>query len=241
MPGTSAVFFDVDFTLLEPGPRFQAAGYHATCRQHGIDVDIARFDGAVAGAADVLVAAHGDLSFNPQVYVDYTARIIELMGGDARRAAAAAAEIYAAWGLHEHFTLYDDVVDALRALRDAGHVLGLITNGHRPLETFDAHFALDGLISVAVSSREHGFMKPHRTIFEEALARAGARAADAVMVGDSYSHDVEGAVAVGMRGVLLQRSGSSAALPSGVPVIHSLRELPALISAWRANSAAQTA
>jgi FMN phosphatase YigB (HAD superfamily) len=61
------------------------------------------------------------------------------------------------------------------------------------------------------------------------------------MVGDSYSHDVEGAVAVGMRGVLLQRSGSSAALPSGVPVIHSLRELPALISAWRASSAPRTA
>jgi HAD superfamily hydrolase (TIGR01549 family) len=232
VPRTSAVFFDVDFTLLEPGPRFQASGYHETCRQHGIDVDVTRFDRAVLDAAEVLIAAHGDLSFNPQVYVDYTARIIELMGGDAARAQAAAAEIYAAWGRHEHFTLYEDVAEALRALKDAGHVLGIITNGHRPLETFDAHFALEGLISVAVSSRDHGFMKPHRTIFEEALTRAGVRADEAVMVGDSYAHDVEGAVAVGMRGVLLQRSDAHPAPPLDVPVIRSLSELPGVIEAF---------
>ena len=45
---TRAVFFDVDFTLIYPGPRFQASGYHDFCARHGIAVDPAAFDRAVA-------------------------------------------------------------------------------------------------------------------------------------------------------------------------------------------------
>ena len=37
--GTAAVFFDVDFTLIHPGPRFQASGYFETCVRHGLTVD----------------------------------------------------------------------------------------------------------------------------------------------------------------------------------------------------------
>ena len=45
-----AVFFDVDFTLIHPGPRFQGVGYQASCARHGIEVDAGKFDSAVAGA-----------------------------------------------------------------------------------------------------------------------------------------------------------------------------------------------
>ena len=50
---TKAVFFDVDFTLIYPGPTFQGEGY-SVLRQHGILVDPARFDAAVAGASVLL-------------------------------------------------------------------------------------------------------------------------------------------------------------------------------------------
>jgi FMN phosphatase YigB (HAD superfamily) len=36
----------------------------------------------------------------------------------------------------------------------------------------EAHFELRGLFAVAVSSVEHGYMKPHRSIFEAALRGA---------------------------------------------------------------------
>ncbi len=73
------------------------------------------------------------------------------------------------------------------------------------------------LLTTAVSSAEHGFMKPHRSIFETALRAGRGAAADAVMVGDSLKADIEGALAAGMRGVLLRRSGEvPAALPPGV-------------------------
>jgi len=84
------------------------------------------------------------------------------------------------------------------------------------------------VLSVAVSSVEHGYMKPHRSIFEAALRGAGVEASEAVMVGDSLTHDVDGARRLGMRGVLVSRSGPVVAPPDG-PVIQSLRELPSLL------------
>ena len=52
-------------------------------------------------------------------------------------------------------------------------------------------------------------MKPHASIFEAALAALGVAAAEAVMVGDSSEDDIEGARALGMRAMLLDRDGRS--------------------------------
>jgi putative hydrolase of the HAD superfamily len=69
-------------------------------------------------------------------------------------------------------------------------------------------------------------MKPHRSIFDAALERAGVPAQAALMVGDSLKHDVEGALAAGMKAVLLRRSGEVPAdVPAGVPVIRTLHQL----------------
>ena len=77
-----------------------------------------------------------------------------------------------------------------------------------------------------MSSFEHGYLKPHPSIFEEALSRAGAEAATSLMVGDSVKADVAGALAAGMRAVLLRRSGDVPPdAPAGVPIIRSLTEL----------------
>jgi putative hydrolase of the HAD superfamily len=72
-------------------------------------------------------------------------------------------------------------------------------------------------------------MKPHASIFEAALQRAGVGPERAVMVGDSLPHDIEGARRIGMRGVLVARAGELPSAPADVAVIRSLRELPALV------------
>jgi len=223
---TRAVFFDVDFTLIYPGPRFQASGYHDFCARHGIPVDPSAFDRAVAEAASGLDP--GDDIYDVELYVDYTKRIIEGMGGRGPAVAVVAREIYDEWAACQHFTMYDDVPDVLRALHASGLKMGLISNSHRCLASFQTHFDLQGLFAVTVSSVEHGYMKPHRSIFEAALRAARVEAAEAVMVGDSLTHDVDGARRLGMRGVLVARSGPVTA-PPDVPVIRSLRELPALV------------
>jgi putative hydrolase of the HAD superfamily len=225
--GTRAVFFDVDFTLIYPGPRFQASGYQEFCARHGICVDPAAFDRAVSQAASGL--DRGDDIYDAQLYVDYTRRIIEGMGGSGPSVETAAREIYDEWAACHHFAMYEDVPDVLRAIHAAGIKIGLISNSHRCLASFQTHFELEGLFDVTLSSVEHGYMKPHRSIFEAALRAVQVHPSDAMMVGDSLTHDVDGARRLGMRGVLVDRSGTVVTRPPDVPVIQSLRELPALL------------
>jgi HAD superfamily hydrolase (TIGR01662 family) len=231
VPRTAAVFFDVDFTLIHPGPRFQAPGYATSCARYGICLDETRFEAAVAGAADVLESS--DRLYDAAIFVRYTRRIIELMGGAGAAVDIVAREIYADWASHDHFVLYDDVLDALRALKDEGYRLGLISNSHRPLDSFDSHFKLEGLISVRVSSADHGFMKPHPSIFQTALDLMQVTAAEAVMVGDSLLHDVAGARDIGMRPVLIARGDPPIDVGEALAVIRSLDELPPLLRGSR--------
>ncbi len=228
-----AVFFDVDFTLIYPGPTFRGQGYRDFGARHGIDVDDSRFDAAVAGAASLLDGPE-DAPYDAEMFVAYTRHIIEQMGGSGPSLDACAREIYAEWAACRHFELYDDVPRVLRALAASGVRIGLISNSHRCLESFQAHFELQGLIAAGVSSSEHGWMKPHPSIFDAALEQADVAAQDAVMVGDSLHHDVEGALRAGMRAVLLRRADRRSdpidqVRVRGVPVIRSLDELPALL------------
>jgi len=224
----SAVFFDVDFTLIYPGPTFQGEGYQRFCASYGMDVDPACYATAVRQASSVLDAVQEHI-YDDDIFVRYIARIIEEMGGRGERVIECASHIYEEWAACHHFKLYDDVEPALRALSAAGLKIGLISNTHRSLSTFGADFALAGLIDGAISSAEHGYMKPHPSIFEAGLKLLDVAAADAVMVGDSLAHDVQGAIAVGMRGVLVHRS-TDPAPDAGVPVIGSLMELLPLLA-----------
>lgn len=224
---TRAVFFDVDFTLIHPGPAFQGSGYQSFCARHGVDVDAAAFERAVAEASLLLEATPG--VYDPDIFVRYTSRIIERMGGSGAGVERAAREIYDQWAACHHFEMYAEVPDVLRAIRAMGVRIGLISNTQRCLKTFAEHFALGDLFDVTLSSFEHGYMKPHPSIFEAALDAVGSPPDAAVMVGDSLAHDIAGALAIGMRGVLVARASRPAGLPPGLPVIQSLRELPALL------------
>jgi putative hydrolase of the HAD superfamily len=226
---TRAVFFDVDFTLIFPGPTFQGDGYARFCAAEDVAVDAARFDAAVAAASFILDEVEEPI-YDAALFVHYTATIIEHMGGRGPGVVRVAERIYEQWAANHHFEMYDDVAPVLNELSRRGYILGVISNSHRSLDAFRDHFRLDRLITAAVSSAEHGFMKPHRSIFEAALDQAGVPAGEAAMVGDSLKADIEGAVAAGLRGVLLRRSGEiPLVLPAGVSAITSLRALPAIL------------
>lgn len=224
-----AVCFDVDFTLIYPGPTFQGEGYARFCARHGIRVDPSRFPDAVL-AASAILDDQQDHIYSHDMFVRYTRRIIEAMGGRGERLDLVAREIYDEWATCQHFFLYDDVTPTLGELAARSIKVGLISNSHRCLASFQQHFELHGLIAAAISSSEHGYLKPHPSIFESALTLLGVSAAEAVMVGDSLPHDVEGARRVGMRAVLVQRAAQPpVAVPADVPVIHNLSELPPLL------------
>ncbi len=225
-----AVFFDVDFTLIYPGPTFQAEGYRRACAARGIIVDPAKFDEATAASSFILDEVEEQI-YNHDVFIHYTASIIEKMGGRGAQVVEVAGEIYDRWSVNHHFELYDDVAPVLEALQKRGLTVGAISNSHRSLDAFREHFSLENIITVSVSGAEHGYMKPHRSIFDAALERAGVGAGEAMMIGDSFKHDIEGALNAGWRAVLLRRSGEVPyALPAGLPVIKTLPELLPLLT-----------
>ena len=236
MGRVGAVVFDVDFTLIHPGPMFQGEGYRAFCERHLITVDPTRFDAAVGSASSILDDREGS-PYDAEIFIAYTRHIIEQMGGreaNDGRLDACAREIYAEWAANQHFELYDDVPAVLRDLTEAGIGVGLISNSHRCLDSFQSHFELRKFVAASVSSAEHGFMKPHPSIFQAALDQLKVAPAEAVMVGDSVSQDIEGALRAGMRAILLRRG--QAAAPGehelrarGVAVIRSLTELMNLV------------
>ena len=225
-PAIQAVFFDVDFTLIYPGPMFQGVGYRESCERHGIAVDEARYDAAVRAALASL--DHEQVVYDDEIFVRYTRRIIEGMDGTGEHVDACAREMYLEWASCHHFHLYDDAEAVLRELAARQLKIGLISNSHRSMDEFVEHFRLQGLVAAAVSSADHGYLKPHPSIFEAALTQAGVEARASLMVGDSLTHDVHGARAVGMRGVLLHRHEGP--LPDvDVPVIRNLTDLPPLL------------
>jgi len=225
-----AVFFDVDFTLIFPGPTFQAEGYRRACAAQGIDVDPLKFDAATAASSFILDDVE-DQIYNHDLFIHYTASIIEHMGGRGAKVIEVAKDIYDQWSVNHHFEMYDDVAPVMAELQQRGFVVGAISNSHRSLDAFREHFSLGGIITVSVSGAEHGYMKPHRSIFDAALERAKVTAAESMMVGDSFKHDIEGALNAGWRAVLLRRSGEVPyALPPDLPVIRTLSDLLPLLS-----------
>jgi HAD superfamily hydrolase (TIGR01549 family) len=198
-----AVVFDVDFTIAKPGPDLGPDGYRRLGERHGLVLDPARYDEARRHAL-VDLKRHPELDHDEEIWIRFTQRIIEGMGG-VGDTYAAAAEMEGAWSHAHHFELYEDALPTLDSLRDRGLKLGLLSNSARDMDAFVAHHGLT--VDAVLSSRTHGKTKPHETIFLRMLELLGVAAAEAMMVGDTVDDDVEGALAVGMRAVLVDREG----------------------------------
>jgi putative hydrolase of the HAD superfamily len=127
------------------------------------------------------------------------------------------------------FSAYPDSAPALRALRAAGFRLVVVSNWDSSLRERLEETGLAPLVDGAVASAELGAAKPDGAIFDHALALAGVDREAAWHVGDRVDADVEGALAAGIRPVLIARDGAPAA-PEGVPVIRSLAALVPLVA-----------
>ena len=200
-----AVLFDVDFTLSRPGPELGPEAYRRVGDTHGLEPR----PGALRGRTDRGVrrpadaprarARRGDLD---RVHRGHRPRHGRRRGDGAR---ACAVEIVRRWEIHANFDLYDDAIPALEALRAHGLRIGLISNGQRDLEAFAR--------ASRARRRRRGRLeesRPHeaaRVDLRDRARGARGRATETVMVGDSYADDIEGARALGMRAILLDRDG----------------------------------
>lgn len=223
MTALCAVLFDVDFTLARPGPELGPEGYVRAGRRRGLRLDAALYVQA-RDAALADLRRHPDFQHDDEIWFAFTERIVRGMGGEGAAAYDCAVEITRGWERHENFELYEDVLPALAALRAAGLRIGLVSNSARDVHEFAVHHALE--IDAGISSFHHGRTKPHASIFRAVLDLLEVEPAAAAMVGDTIADDVEGARALGMRAILLDRDDRN---PEFEPRIGSLAELPAAL------------
>ena len=103
------------------------------------------------------------------------------------------------------FELYGDVQPVLYSLKQLGLRLAVVSNWHRGLASFCEETHLSNLLDTVVSSSEIGIEKPDSGLFIEAAYRLRLEADQIVHVGDSPVDDFSGAVAAGLRAILIDR------------------------------------
>ncbi|MBA3780300.1 MAG: HAD family hydrolase [Nocardioides sp.] len=200
-----AVIFDLDDTLVDQSSAARTAAI-AWGRDRG-----------AAGEDDDLARRWSEIS-NPH-YARYQqrlatfeeqrrARVREFLPHlDLRDDAVADREFDAYLDLYvPAWACFPDSVRTLRRVRAAGLLATVLTNGDHEHQTLKLELVgLSNEVDALFTSDQFPLGKPDRRPFLGSCARLGVAPSEAVMVGDSVTDDVEGAIAAGLAGVLLDR------------------------------------
>jgi putative hydrolase of the HAD superfamily len=83
--------------------------------------------------------------------------------------------------------------------------VGVVSNTHDPamVPSMLQTMGVDHLMSVMVLSIDHGYRKPHPTIYGRAVELLEVEPSDVLFVGDSYPADYEAPIRQGMRALLI--------------------------------------
>jgi putative hydrolase of the HAD superfamily len=219
-----AVLFDLDDTLFD----------HRGCSRDALSA-VQIGDDALRGVpmdalekthAQILEELHGDVSLGrvplEQARLERFRRLLSMSG-------RAPAENVVARTAATYRDRYRQVRRAVHGARELLHALsarvrvGIVSNNlyDEQQEKLEA-CGLAPFVGALVVSERVGVSKPDPAIFVAALDELGCTAADAVMVGDSWTADIAGARAAGIRPIWFNPLGADT--PDGQPV-EQLRSL----------------
>jgi putative hydrolase of the HAD superfamily len=229
-----AVLFDLDDTLFD----HEQAARRALQRVHESHTAFAArpFDLFVRQHAAVLEELHVEVMIGArsvdEAREERFRRLFAASGvggheSSVRATAAAYRETYLA-----SRRAVDGALAALAALKPRVRI-GIVSNNLLDEQQSKIRLCrFEPYIDALVVSEAVGVAKPDPAIFAHALAALSCRPDEAVMVGDSWAADIEGARAAGIRAVWFNRSGRTA--PAGatpVPQISTFTPMAALLHA----------
>jgi putative hydrolase of the HAD superfamily len=248
MPAIQVVLFDLGGTLL----------HYEQPPQHSFDAINVRAMRAFLAAA----GANGARVADPDLAIRAVGRMAAALEAKAKRThyantaenilqeglAAVKVNLPArAWdaGLAAYYAAISSIVrpvagnaaGVLAELIAQGRSLGLVSNTFWAPAMHDADLARAGLLThlpVRVYSCIAGMVKPHASIYRQALDALDVAPAEAVFVGDKLDVDVAGPQKIGMRAVLV---ASPFRVEESVEIVPDARietvdELPALLERW---------
>ena len=129
--------------------------------------------------------------------------------------------------LPEYNSLFEGTIEILVSLKER-YALHMITNGFRDVQYFKMRNA--GLLpyfETITDSSSVGVKKPDAKIFKHALTVAKVLPQEAVMIGDSFDADIQGALATGMHAIHFMPTVKKN--PSHYKEIEKLSELDLLL------------
>jgi putative hydrolase of the HAD superfamily len=229
--GYAAVFFDAGETLVHPHPTFPDL-FAAILQREGHDVDAEtirdrihvvfdRFRTAAETNELWTTSPERSRRFWHDVYTIFL-RDLGVPDGNGL-----VDTVYREFTDLANYALFEDVPPTLDRLREAGLLLGVVSNFEEWLERLLEELGVRSYFSVRVISGVEGLEKPDPRIFELAMERAGVEAAASVYVGDNPEFDIDPALALGMFPVLIDRRDRFP--DAAVARISSLEELPGVL------------
>jgi putative hydrolase of the HAD superfamily len=225
-----AVLFDLDDTLYD----------HQHCARSGLAALQGRYASLQAATLDELIEQHAALMdvyhtrvLRGEITLDEArlGRFSDLLGRYGETNARDVTRLYRETYLGAERATAGGLA-LLRRLRADGLKLGLVTN-NTVVEQMGKleRLGLMGLFDALAISEAVGCAKPDTRIFEHVLAALGCAADEVVMVGDSWSADVVGAQAAGIRAVWLNRYGRARPDDTQAAEIQAFEPLDAVIEA----------
>jgi putative hydrolase of the HAD superfamily len=217
-----AVIFDLDDTLVDQTSAARAASIEWG-RTHGL----VGSDEELAARWSTIATPHyrryqlRELTFAEQ----RRARVREFLPHLDLAADKAADEAFRGYlDLYEAgWTCFPDAVPAVRRVREAGMLAAVLTNGEHAHQQLKLDLVgLDREVDAMFSSDQFPLGKPDPRAFLGTCSALGVEPDEALMVGDSVIHDLQGGLDAGLNAVLLDRHDDH---PDLAPRIRSLDEL----------------
>ncbi|HEV2071267.1 MAG TPA: HAD family hydrolase [Acidimicrobiales bacterium] len=206
---------DVDRALEAIREVWRASVHHPRCRELGI----ASWEGLWATFEHCHSSVSGLCDWVPEYRLLAWDAALRSLGADPH-VAATAAERY----VETQHTGHPLIQSAAVAVRSMAHVARcVLTNGPPDIQELKLRQTglTDEFDAVAISGAL-GTGKPDPAAFAHVLGRIGVSPERAVMVGDSWPRDIEGAVAIGMQGLWISRGRPR---PSALPHVRTLPQL----------------
>lgn len=225
MPELKAVLFDVDDTLFDhrhssrEGLRavwkrytcFQEMTLNELEEEHSMLLEKIHFSQVLVGKLSIEEARAERFKFaflNRGVEVDF-------------HTASNAAEIYRR-SYVKNRRRSQGSEELLRALHN-NYKIGIITNNLTSEQQDKLEFlGLTKYIDMMLTSEEAGVTKPNPQIFTLALEKLNVKPAEAVMIGDSWEHDIVGAHSAGIKCIWLNHTKKQCPDPAIAVEIRSL-------------------
>jgi putative hydrolase of the HAD superfamily len=208
------ILFDLGGTLIRVGdPARVVASF---LDERGFAKSLQDVSAAIAGADR---SFEEDYFVNQDYWREWNRRILERLGIPNRGDLASYIDSH--WFEKMEVSLYPEVLDVLKELKERDVPMGTVTNGlSSDLPHLVDEVGLSGYFKVGIAADHAGRKKPNPRIFLLAAREMGLSPRDLIFVGDEPDLDYRPAEAVGMVPILVDREGKH---PLARNVIGNLR------------------